>query len=124
VRCSDSSPDVGEFDLPALRKVRQQKEADKIKDRIYLGGYESVHANTSATDPPLQAARTFTSSVADTEHQTIASGVKRFACATDGSEVEVDGGVALTEEAIETHTPDILAIDVLGMKRATTVQDV
>ncbi|KAF2199220.1 hypothetical protein GQ43DRAFT_450428 [Delitschia confertaspora ATCC 74209] len=25
-----------------------------------------------------------------------------------GSEIEVDGGVALTEEAVETHTPDIL----------------
>jgi hypothetical protein len=28
--------------------------------------------------------------------------------ASDGSEVEVDGGVALTEEAVEMHTPDIL----------------
>lgn len=27
---------------------------------------------------------------------------------SDGDEVEVDGGVALTEEAVETHTPDII----------------
>ncbi|PSN66480.1 hypothetical protein BS50DRAFT_635594 [Corynespora cassiicola Philippines] len=28
----------------------------------------------------------------------------------DGAAVEVDGGVALTEEAIETHTPDVLSV--------------
>jgi hypothetical protein len=31
---------------------------------------------------------------------------------SEGSEVEVPGGVTLTEEAVETHTPDILNLPV------------
>jgi hypothetical protein len=31
-----------------------------------------------------------------------------YSCSSEGEEVEVNGGVALTEEAGETHTPDIL----------------
>ena len=33
-----------------------------------------------------------------------------YSCVSEGSEVEVDGGVALTEEAVQTHIPDILTI--------------
>ncbi len=40
-----------------------------------------------------------------------------------GSEIKVDGGVALTEEAVETHTPDIIAFDIPTLKVETVAQD-
>jgi hypothetical protein len=39
--------------------------------------------------------------------------------------VLVEGGVALTEEAVETHTPDVLTVDVApAMKCTVMVRDV
>jgi hypothetical protein len=116
VRDSNTSRDVGDFDLPSLRKVRREKERNEIKHGVYLGGCEGVH-----TDPAVQSAATFPPSAADMKCGGFVAGSNH---SMDRSEVEVDGGVALTEEAIETHTPDILAIDISGIKNAAMVHDV
>jgi hypothetical protein len=116
VRDSNTSRDVGDFDLPSLRKVRREQERNEAKHRVHLGGYESVHA-----DPAVQGAVTFPPSAADIKRGSVAAGTDH---SMDGSEVAVDGGVALTEEAVETHTPDILAIDIPALKNAATVHDV
>lgn len=48
-----------------------------------------------------------------------------FASESEGSEVCVAGGVALTEEAVETHTPDVLTVDVPPTLKCTVmVRDV
>jgi hypothetical protein len=120
VRDSNTSRDVGDFDLPSLRKVRREKERNEYKRGIYMGGYEGVHADRMA-DPAVQGAATFSSSAAKMKHGGVVANSDH---SMNGSEVEVDGGVALTEEAVETHTPDILAIDISGLKNATMVHDV
>ena len=102
-RSSDDIPAVGEFDMGALRRVRRQKERNDLRNGTYTGGMEGVNG-------PLQRKR---------KHSQLDEGVERrsssssdysvYSGASEGSEVEVDGGVALTEEAVETHTPDIIS---------------
>ena len=129
VRNSNDSKDVGEFDLPALRKVRRGKERNDSKNRNHVAGFEDVHndASTTITTAHTPIAFSFCNPDGDNNSQEASSSDSDFSvysCASEGSEVEVDGGVALTEEAVETHTPDILAIDVSAEKNATMVQDV
>jgi hypothetical protein len=100
VRSSSEVQAVGDFDLPALRKVRREKERLEAEEGGLAVRFENV---SPASD-----------SVMHTPEVTPST----------GSEVEVDGGVALTEEAVETHTPDILAADLFALKDVAVVRDV
>lgn len=124
-RNANGTENVGEFDLGALRRVRRQKERNEVKNGTYAGGFEDV-----SVSPLTLAHGTFVSASASVSlHVEDGDGdgdgaknvgtfdsseVSVYSCVSKGSEVEVNGGVALTEEAVETQTPDILAIDVSG----------
>ena len=123
VRDLTESQTVGEFDLGALRRVRRQKEKNEVKDGTYTGGFEGVNEGASGTARHATSMSSH-SRDGDCEDETSCSesDFSVYSCASEGSEVEVEGGVALTEEAVETHTPDILAIDVPGSKLEAIVQ--
>ncbi|KAF2011257.1 hypothetical protein BU24DRAFT_465990 [Aaosphaeria arxii CBS 175.79] len=101
---------VGEFDMGSLRRVRRQKERAELS-RGYTGGFEGV-----TISPP--------SSSGDNQpyEESEASDYTVYSCASEGSEVEVRNGVALTEEAVETHTPDILTVPVIAGKDGGAAQ--
>jgi hypothetical protein len=135
VRNSNDSKDVGEFDLPALRKVRKEKERSDVKNGTYTTGFEGVQAESVQADAeatsqsnraPLATIFCDPNRVNDTHDASSAnaSDFSIYTSASEGSEVEVEGGVALTEEAVEMHTPDILAVDVGAVKTISVVQDV
>jgi hypothetical protein len=114
VRNSSDAQDIGEFDLPALRKVRREKERIEAKEGTHTVAYEDVQGTTSSS----AASSTHGASTSDD------SGCSLGSCASDGSEVVVEGGVALTEEAVRTHTPDIVEIDIVALKNAAAVLNV
>ncbi|KAF1846984.1 uncharacterized protein K460DRAFT_392445 [Cucurbitaria berberidis CBS 394.84] len=127
VRNLNESESVGEFDLGALRRVRRQKERNELRNGTYRGGFEGVIAKAHATGQHAVFAsshsRDDTGTGAD-ETSSSESDFSVYSCASEGSEVEVEGGVALTEEAVETHTPDILAVDVPDQKLEASMQSV
>jgi hypothetical protein len=115
---------VAELDIGPLRRVRRAKEHVQSVEEVISCGFE--------TQPRVSAGASITG-VASSLHgqpynmwnQQLAHGgtvsvVSRSATSTpsgsvgEGGEVEVDGGVALTEEAVETHTPDILELDTMA----------
>ncbi|KAG9191111.1 hypothetical protein G6011_09199 [Alternaria panax] len=101
VRNTTGSPAVGEFDLGALRRVRKQKERNELKNGTYSGGFEDVTAHTTVANDGLVG----NSSSTDSEFSV-------YSYTTDGNEtLEIEGAV-VTEEAAETHTPDIVALDI------------
>jgi hypothetical protein len=123
VRNSSKAQHVGDFDLPALRKVRKEKERIERKKGTYMIGHEDVpthqgEVNASATGSAHNE------HIAHEASSFEESNVSMHLCASEGSEVMVDGGVALTEEAVRTHTPDILAVDFPALKHAAVVHDV
>lgn len=101
---------IGEFDVGSLRRVRRQKErADLRNGTTRVGGFETgprfrmsdyIGGDESNASGNVRAA--------DGDTESTGSNYTVYTCAGKGGEVEVSGGVALTEEAIETHTPDIL----------------
>ncbi|KAA8618586.1 hypothetical protein PtrSN002B_008369 [Pyrenophora tritici-repentis] len=94
---------MGEFDLGALRRVRKQKERNELRNGTYTGGFEDVGLHTAGIVDSGSGSNSI--STTDSEFSV-------YSFATDeGGEIKVNG-VALTEEAAETHTPDIMAIDV------------
>jgi hypothetical protein len=99
------SASVGEFDLGALRRVRKQKERNDIRNGTYTGGYEDV---TSATAEAGDG-------VGENSSEESEFSVYTFAT-DDGDAMEVDG-VALTGEAVETHTPDIVAVNIVPAQK-------
>lgn len=113
----DSGERVGEFDLAPLRKVRRQKERVDLKNgSAPHGGFETgprawVHLQQCGIDETTNTADMYGNGQdetdADVESSSDESGSTVYSCASEGSEVEVRNGVALTEEAVETHTPDI-----------------
>jgi hypothetical protein len=108
-RSADDVPAVGEFDMGALRRVRRQKERNDLRNGMYTGGANVTmgrkrgHSQVGSNDDD-------SSSSSESSDHTVYSGT------SEGSEVEVDGGVALTEEAVETHTPDILSDPVVAQQ--------
>jgi hypothetical protein len=111
VRDETGSPSVGEFDLGALRRVRKQKERNEIRNGTYTGGFENVTIHATA---PSEGASGNNSST-DSEFSV-------YSFMTDGEEGEVAvEGVALTEEAAETHTPDLISLDVPAVQKIGTV---
>jgi hypothetical protein len=117
----DSGERVGEFDLAPLRRVRRQKERVDMKNGFAPnGGFETgqrawvhppqhgMHEVTNDTDMDCHS---HDETDADAESDSEQSDSTIYSCVSEGSEVEVRDGVALTEEAVETHTPDILNAD-------------
>ncbi|KAF2027479.1 hypothetical protein EK21DRAFT_71873 [Setomelanomma holmii] len=119
VRDSDSSHDVGDFDLPALRKVRRQKERNEVKKGLYVVGFEGVQGTASASSHHVLGTNEASSSGSESESSLYSSASRRSKV-----EVEADGGVALTEEAVETRTPDILAVGVSIGEDAAIIEGV
>ncbi|KAF2873519.1 hypothetical protein BDV95DRAFT_488918 [Massariosphaeria phaeospora] len=106
---------MGEFDIGSLRRVRRQKERNDFKNGTYQGGFEGVAVpswpqRTTSAESGGGAERSF--------DDDSASDFTVYSCVSEGSEVEVDGGVALTGEAVETHTPDILSDAALAHAKA------
>ena len=129
MRNSNDLEEVGEFDLPALRKVRKEKERNDVKHGTLVAGFEGVQADPVPAHQPSPGSLAAVFNIKDLQnglYETSNSGLSElstYTSASEGSEVEVDGGVALTEEAVETHTPDILAVPTSKAKSATLVQD-
>ncbi|KAF2825838.1 hypothetical protein CC86DRAFT_351883 [Ophiobolus disseminans] len=126
VRNSNDSHDIGDFDLPTLRKVRKEKERSDVKHGTLVAGFEDVHAvpTNQHTATPLTPIVCSPGSQSDSPEASN-SGSSDFSISTSasaGSEIEVEGGVALTEEAVETHTPDILEVNVPAEKNAVVFQ--
>ncbi|KAF2264836.1 hypothetical protein CC78DRAFT_543868 [Lojkania enalia] len=89
-----------DFDIGSLRRVKNQQERMDLRGTILYGLSEGF----PGAYPSEYSRRT------DLDTDTV-SDFSVCTCASQGSEVEVDGGVALTEEAVETHIPDILCPD-------------
>lgn len=109
VRDSSAVRPVGDFDIGALRRVRRQKERNEIRDGTYTGGYEDVGGASAKTSPITT----------QTPHGSDGEGSCRsdsdfsvYSCISEGSEVETDGGAALTGEVVESETPNILGVEV------------
>lgn len=94
---------VEEFDIGALRRVRRQKERWDVKCGVYEGGFEGVCGGAARRS--LDGSR---GNEEDAASQSSSEMGSLYSCVSEGSEVEVEGGVALTEEAVETGTPDIV----------------
>ncbi|KAF2468754.1 uncharacterized protein BDR25DRAFT_372597 [Lindgomyces ingoldianus] len=86
--------ELGDLDLGSLRHVKRQKDRMDMRNEVGIEATEGVRRH----------------SVDDGSES--ASELTVYSRASEaGSEVEVEGGVALTEEAVETHTPDILNVE-------------
>ncbi|KZM26477.1 hypothetical protein ST47_g2357 [Ascochyta rabiei] len=118
VRDPSPAQPVGEFDMGALRRVRRQKERNELRNGTYVGGFENVGATATAM------AEQDTALVPHSSDGSCSSGsdCSVYSCISQGSEVEVEGGVALTEEAVGSHTPDILAVDIPASKSAICIR--
>ncbi|KAF1999901.1 hypothetical protein P154DRAFT_546008 [Amniculicola lignicola CBS 123094] len=90
---------TNDFDLRTLRRVRKQKERADLRNGVISKGFEQSR-NRSGSRGEVDS---------EGSEESIGN-FTVYSCASEGSEVEVDGGVALTEEAVETHIPDILQI--------------
>ncbi|KAI4665524.1 uncharacterized protein J4E78_002986 [Alternaria triticimaculans] len=110
VRDNTGSPPVGEFDLGALRRVRKQKERNEVKNGTYTGGFENVTAHATAPSDPASGNNSST----DSEFSV-------YSFTTEGEEEVVVEGVAITEEAAETHTPDLVALNVPAIHKLEAV---
>jgi hypothetical protein len=106
VRNNTGSRPVGEFDLGALRRVRKQKERNEIKNGTYTGGFEDVTTyTTGATDG------------SGGNNSSTDSEFSAYSFTTSENEnIEIEG-VAVTEEAVETHTPDLVALSVASIQK-------
>lgn len=94
---------VGEFDMGALRRVKRQKDRFDLRQELRNWDRRCVRDDSHC------AMRRRTPSSGDGESDSSSSLISVYSFASEGGELEVDGGVALTEEAVETHTPDIVS---------------
>lgn len=118
VRDLNASQSRREFDLGALRLVRREQEKQELRHGTYTGGFEGVEVAPQHAD----TAPSFLDAGCGAEESCSSdSNFSVYSSVSQGSEVEVEGGVALTEEAVETHVPDILAIDVCQPKRRSVL---
>jgi hypothetical protein len=116
VRDSSTAQPVGEFDIGALRRVRRQKEKNELRNGTYVGGFEDVAAaaptpSNKATAPSPHGSDGEGSCSSDSDFSV-------YSCITEG---DAEGGVALTEDAVELHSPDILAAGLPTSKSAILV---
>jgi hypothetical protein len=94
---------MGEFDMGALRRVKRQKDRFDLRQDHENGARAFEHKI------PNSVLSRQSSGTSDCESNSSGSMISVYSCVSEGSEVEVEGGVALTEEAVETHTPDIIS---------------
>lgn len=94
---------MGEFDMGALHRVRRQKERYDLR-------HVSEHGSCSTGCEHESGSLNQQCSIRATDGDSECSGsrISVYSCTSEGSEIEVEGGVALTEEAVEMHTPDII----------------
>lgn len=102
-RNSYDEPSVREFDMDALHRVKRQKERYDLRHASEFGA-RSAGCEHNIKD----LTRHGLDKTTDGESDSSGSRVSVQSYMSEGSEVEVEGGVALTEEAVETHTPDII----------------
>ena len=108
-RSVSGSASVGEFDLGALRRVRKEKERNELRNGTYTGGFENV-------TPPPERRRT---GDCVAEHSSNESEFSVYTFATEDGEAVVFDGVALTEKAVERHTPDLVAVHSVAAPQKT-----
>ena len=94
-RDADDVAPVGEFDIGALHRVRRHKERYDLR-------HASEHGSRSTGCEHENASLNQQCSTADTDGDSESSGsiISVDSYTSEGSEVEVEGGVALTEEAV------------------------
>ncbi|KAF2188974.1 hypothetical protein K469DRAFT_724288 [Zopfia rhizophila CBS 207.26] len=99
---------TSDFDLGSLKRVRAQKEkvdAAHMEEKAEAEALRGMQVETimdATVNPSYRLGNV-------DDHSNSSSEFSVYSAASEaGSEVEVQGGVALTEEAVETHTPDIL----------------
>lgn len=120
VRDSSATRPIGDFDIGALRRVRRHKEKNELRNGTYIGGFEDVGAAAPTVSKQGTAPSPYGS---DGEGSCSSeSDFSVYSCISEDSEVEVEGGVTLTEAAVEFHTPDILAVDGPASKSAIFIR--
>ncbi|KAI8931957.1 hypothetical protein NX059_010856 [Plenodomus lindquistii] len=112
VRDLTDSSMVGEFDIGALRRVRRQKERNEVKNGTYNGGFEDIDADVEAHAHRLSFRE---------DQDEGSDNYSVYSCVEEGSEVEVQGGLALREETVEMHTPDLHAVDLGPLKGGSSL---
>lgn len=129
VRCSGTARDIEsgekikELDLGPLRRVRREQERKDIRKGDKDWGFEwgprlhfsggRVRSDSEGGQPSSGSGLTVASGNVQQGEES-ESGNSVYSGVSEGSEVEVDGGVALTEEAVETHAPDIVMVKVVA----------
>lgn len=123
IRQREDETPVGEFDMSALRRVQRHQELNELRyARYHHARYraacdERTHRHMSDTQ-----LRTRNDSDHGIESRS-SSEFTVYSCPSAGDEVEVEGGVALTEEAVEMHTPDILTQPLPPRDSAPSIKD-
>lgn len=102
-RDSTDSHTVGEFDMGALRRMKRQKDRFDLRRESKYGAGATRHDDRNCA----LGQRLSSTSTSDEASSSSSSDISVYSCVSEGSEVAVEGGVALTGEAVETHTPDI-----------------
>lgn len=113
VRNPKATRPVGDFDIGALRRVRRQKEKNELRNGTYVGGFEGVVPVQATPKPVTTLSRHSSQREGSLSSE---SDFSVYSCISDSSELDSDGGVALTEEAVESHIPDMIAVDVSASK--------
>ncbi|KAJ4315408.1 hypothetical protein N0V94_005977 [Neodidymelliopsis sp. IMI 364377] len=117
VRDSTSAQPVGEFDIGALRRVRRQKEKNELQNGTYVGGFEDVAATA-----PTSSNKGAAPSPHGSDGEGSCSSDSDFSVYSCITEADADGGVALTEDAVEFHSLDVLPAELPASKSAILVR--
>ncbi|CAI6302803.1 unnamed protein product [Periconia digitata] len=97
---------VGEFDMRALRRVQSQAEGHESRYTMDMAPFQGgARAGYGHELTPAFRDRDGVEPNDDDD-------LTMYSNASKGDAIEVDGGVAFTEEAVETQTPDVI-IDTL-----------
>lgn len=117
----DKSPTypVGEFDIGALRRVRRQKEKSDLRRGAYVSGFENV-ATSRATPKAVVAPSLAGSNREDSRSSD--SDFSVYSYISDASEIDIEGGIALTDEALDFFTPNVLAAEIPASKPSVRVR--
>ena len=113
-RDAENNVSMREFDMGALRRVKRQKEQNDLKKGTCMGDIEGIPEHPFMHDL-VQETVTVRTSPVDEDSDCSNSDYSVYTSMSEGSEIEVEGGVALTEEAVETHTPDLVNISSPGL---------
>jgi hypothetical protein len=108
----ESSSEGSTITLPLPRTgIHRERWADEA-DEFDLGTLKRVRSHRRVTlereNESSQSSGGFTSDIDHVDGSSSSSCYSDYSSLSEGSEVEVEGGVALTEESVEKHTPDII----------------